>query len=100
MLAVAVNVCALTVICAGETIFYLPEASHLPLAKRACSGRILLAERQGLSLVPPTAAQLLRRLRVAPKVLHMTGSGSRPQTIPCDNLHDSFTPSTALAAGN
>lgn len=45
----------------------MPGASYLAVTGEARPGRILLAEQQVLSIGPPIAAQLHRRLRVAPE---------------------------------
>jgi hypothetical protein len=47
--------------------YVVPGASHSTVTGAARPGRILLAEQQVLSVGPPTAIQLHRRLRVAPE---------------------------------
>jgi hypothetical protein len=58
----------------------VPGASYFTVTDEARPGRILLAEQQVLSIGPPIATQLHRRLRVAPEQPR-SAAGSRGTVI-------------------
>jgi len=63
----------------------VPGASYLAVTSGARPGRILLAEQQVLAVGPPRAAQLHRRLRVAPE------RSSSPAAAAGETLNSDFT---------